>query len=180
MQTRLFQYDALKALSIFLVILGHIFIYTFNQGDNTIVSFINVVNMGMFMFISGFFAGIPTFHGLKKRVRTLLLPTITVGLLYTCIKGGGNFESFLFNQIHLGYWFCLTLFLIYVIHLCSFYIGRGIAKRVKSGIILDVCLILCVLALLLCYALFYHESVPGEALSIPETFNPNTNILILP
>ncbi|WP_455188122.1 acyltransferase family protein [Bacteroides congonensis] len=164
MQKRLFQYDALKVFSIFLVILGHVFIYTFHQFDNLIVSFINVVNMGMFMFISGFFAGKPSLLGLRKRIRSLLIPSITVGVLYSFVKRI-SFESFIVSDLHLGYWFCFTLFCIYVIHLLSYLIGSIMLRN--STIFVDLCFVICVLILLVCYALFYSDCELGRILSIP-------------
>lgn len=84
--TRLYSFDALKVLSIFMVIVGHVFFYSFHEANNLMWKFIDVVNMPMFMFISGFFSGIPTGRGVLKRLRTLVLPTLMAGMLYTFIK----------------------------------------------------------------------------------------------
>ena len=65
--TRLYSFDALKVLSIFMVIVGHVFLYSFHETNNLIWQFIDVVNMAMFMFISGFFSGTPTVKGVLKR-----------------------------------------------------------------------------------------------------------------
>lgn len=93
--TRLYSFDALKVLSIFMVIVGHVFLYSFHETNNLIWQFIDVVNMAMFMFISGFFSGTPTVKGVLKRLRTLILPTLVVGVCYTLIKEE-EFESFFY------------------------------------------------------------------------------------
>ena len=68
--TRLYSFDALKVLSIYMVIVGHVLFYSFHEANNLVWQFIDVVNMPMFMFISGFFSGIPTAKGVLKRLRT--------------------------------------------------------------------------------------------------------------
>lgn len=92
--TRLYSFDALKVLSIYMVIVGHVLFYSFHEANNLVWQFIDVVNMPMFMFISGFFSGIPTAKGVLKRLRTLILPTLMVGMLYTFCKEI-EFESFI-------------------------------------------------------------------------------------
>lgn len=88
--TRLYSFDALKVLSIYMVIVGHVLFYSFHEANNLVWQFIDVVNMPMFMFISGFFSGIPTAKGVLKRLRTLILPTLMVGMLYTFCKFNPN------------------------------------------------------------------------------------------
>lgn len=73
------------------------FFYSFHETNNLIWKFIDVVNMAMFMFISGFFWGTPTAEGILKRLRTLILLTLGVGLCYTLMKER-RFESFLHHQ----------------------------------------------------------------------------------
>lgn len=115
MSNRLFAFDALKFLSIFMVVMGHVYLFSFHNATNSVWQFINCVNMPMFMFISGFFSGKPTVDGVLKRIRTLLLPTLTVGFLYVFIKGI-SLDNFLFNGVHSGYWFCFSLFIFYLLY----------------------------------------------------------------
>lgn len=115
--TRLYSFDALKVLSIYMVIVGHVLFYSFHEANNLVWQFIDVVNMPMFMFISGFFSGIPTAKGVLKRLRTLILPTLMVGMLYTFCKEI-EFESFFI--------FCLCIMAIgFVLHyfVFIFFIG---------------------------------------------------------
>ncbi len=114
MKERIFYYDALKAFSIFVVIMGHVLMYSLHETDNILWKFICVVNMSMFMFVSGLLSGKPNLQGCVKRIRTLLLPTLVVGLTYTYIKGH-PVPDFFTNLFHYGYWFCFTLFMYYLL-----------------------------------------------------------------
>lgn len=164
---RLYSFDALKVLSIFMVIVGHVFLYSFHEANNLIWQFIDVVNMAMFMFISGFFSGIPTVKGVLKRLRTLVLPTLMVGMLYTFIEGK-EFESFFTSSMHKGYWFCFTLFCLYIFYwICN--LLEICFLRCKLGnynkvIFLSVGVIL----VLVCYRFLFQDNILTNALSIPQ------------
>lgn len=119
MKERIFYYDALKAFSILVVIMGHVMMCTFHLQDTMIWKFICVVNMPMFMFVSGLLSGKPNRQGCIKRIRTLLLPTLVVGLIYTYTKRYDIPEFFL-NTFHYGYWFCLTLFMYFLFAFLAF------------------------------------------------------------
>lgn len=119
MKERIFYYDVLKAFSIFIVIMGHILFFSFRESDNIIWRFIDVVNMAMFMFVSGLLSGKPSLSGCKAKIRTLLLPTVIVGIIYTFIKGL-SIPSFFTNGLHFGYWFCLTLWMYHVLNYLIF------------------------------------------------------------
>ena len=43
--TRLYSFDALKVLSIYMVIVGHVLFYSFHEANNLVWQFIDVVNM---------------------------------------------------------------------------------------------------------------------------------------
>lgn len=114
MKERIFYYDALKAFSIFVVIMGHVLMYSLHETDNILWKFICVVNMAMFMFVSGLLSEKNSLQGCVKRIRTLLLPTLVVGLAYTYIKRH-PVPDFFTNLFHYGYWFCFTLFMYYLL-----------------------------------------------------------------
>lgn len=132
MKQRLFAFDALKALSIFLVVMGHVLYFSINSSENLIWQFINVVNMPMFMFISGYFSGSPSAQSIVKRIRTLLLPTFLVGMLF-CLCKGISLNSFLTTPMHSGYWFCFTLFCFnlcyWLLHAGALCVGRRLQIR---------------------------------------------------
>lgn len=95
--------------------MGHVMLYSFHEYDNIIWKFINAVNMAMFMFVSGCFVGNPKWVHMLKKIKTLLIPCISVGLLYTFVKGY-DLPSFFINSLHYGYWFCLTLFMYHLFY----------------------------------------------------------------
>lgn len=167
--TRLYSFDALKVWAIFMVIVGHVFLYSFHETNNLMWKFIDVVNMPMFMFISGFFSGIPTAKGVLKRLRTLILPTLMVGMLYTFIEGK-EFESFFTSSMHNGYWFCFTLFCLYIFYwVCS--LLEKCFQICKLGnynkvIFLSVGVIL----VLVCYRFLFQDNIFTNALSIPQFY----------
>lgn len=164
---RLYSFDALKVLSIFMVIVGHVFLYSFHEVNNLMWKFIDVANMPMFMFISGFFSGVPTVKGILKRLRTLILPTLMVGMLYTFIKEK-ELETFFTSSMHNGYWFCFTLFCLYVFYwICNFL--EECFQRYKLGnynkiIFLSIGVIL----VLVCYRFLFQDNILTNALSIPQ------------
>lgn len=167
--TRLYSFDALKVLSIFMVIVGHVFLYSFHETNNLMWKLIDVVNMPMFMFISGFFSGTPTAKGVLKRLRTLILPTLMVGMLYTFIEGK-EIESFFTSSMHNGYWFCFTLFCLYIFYwICSLLekcFQRCKLEKYNKVIFLSVG----VLLVLVCYRFLFQDNIFTNALSIPQFY----------
>lgn len=163
--TRLYSFDALKVLSIFMVIVGHVFLYSFHETNNLIWQFIDVVNMAMFMFISGFFSGTPTVKGVLKRLRTLILPTLVVGVCYTLIKEE-EFESFFTSSMHNGYWFCFTLFCFYIFYwICSL---LGKCFLCKLELYHKVVFLSLGVILVLVYNRFFFQNNIANALSVPQ------------
>lgn len=163
---RLYSFDALKVLSIFMVIVGHVFFYSFHETNNLIWQFIDVVNMAMFMFISGFFSGTPTVKGVLKRLRTLILPTLVVGILYTFIKEKG-FESFFTSTMHNGYWFCFTLFCLYIFYWIYCLLEK--CFLCKLGNYNRVVFLSVIVILVLIYdKLLFQDNILTNALSIPQ------------
>lgn len=164
---RLYSFDALKVLSIFMVIVGHVFLYSFHEVNNLMWKFIDVVNMPMFMFISGFFSGVPTIKGILKRLRTLILPTLMVGMLYTFIKEK-ELETFFTSSMHNGYWFCFTLFCLYVFYwICNFL--EECFQRYKLGNYnKNHFLSIGVILVLVCYRFLFQDNILTNALSIPQ------------
>lgn len=105
--------DFCKGIAIFLVVLGHVLEKSMHQMNN-LYDFIYLFHMPFFFMLSGYLAwrvkrfDIPFF---KKKARTLLLPCIVVGLLFTMINGG--YDAFVFSEFHNGYWFLWSLFCIW-------------------------------------------------------------------
>ena len=64
----------------------------------------------------------------KKKARTLLLPCLTVGLLFTLVNR--DFDAFIFSECHNGYWFLWSLFCVW----CLFALAKWFVSlcRVKN------------------------------------------------
>ena len=164
---RIYAFDLLKTWSIFLVVVGHVFFFSFHETDNFLWQFIDVVNMPMFMFISGFFSGKASVEGLVKRLRTLLLPTFTVGFLYSSVKGIG-IDSLITSSYHNGYWFCFTLFCLYFFYLICEKIANTVSYCCEKS---DKTLILLsggVASVIGYYRLYVGDSSIADALSLPQ------------
>lgn len=105
--------DALRGLTMILVVFSHLYI-----PNRTIINqlFINF-RMPLFFFISGLISmridqewnGGELRRRLGSKARTLLLPVLIFGTLYSFARGF-SFDEFIFHERKLGYWFTLVLF----------------------------------------------------------------------
>ena len=105
--------DFCKGIAIFLVVLGHVLEKSMHQ-MNSLYDFIYLFHMPFFFMLSGYLAWRVKrfdFSKKKKKARTLLLPYIVVGLLFTLVNG--EYDAFVFNEFHNGYWFLWSLFCIW-------------------------------------------------------------------
>lgn len=128
---RIIWIDFLKLVAIYLVVLGHVILYTGPNGqdamrNNPICVFIYSFHMPLFMTISGFFS-----HKLligqgdiKKKFQQLIIPCISLGIV--CL---------IFNIHTLNFWYLKSLFICYTVWDCFFILFR---KKLWAGIILFV------------------------------------------
>lgn len=129
-QTKRIGYiDALRGLTMILVVFSHIYI----PNDTPLNMFLINLRMPMFFFISGFlsfrmvqsWSGKETISRLGSKVRTMIIPAVTVGLIYTAIYRGELYLNFFTHLTHKGYWFTLALFNM----LLFYYIARWMHER---------------------------------------------------
>lgn len=59
MTQRINYIDRMKGFAILVVVLAHVFLFTFDMGDSLIFKFCASFEMPLFMFVSGFVAFIP-------------------------------------------------------------------------------------------------------------------------
>lgn len=126
MKKRVELFDLLKGWAIFLVIYGHIiYLYDTNSSQNPMLMFIYMFHMPLFIAISGYFIH-PSQdrHTLKdwakKKFLTILLPSITYGVVISMKIGAGmvvrhdiDCRILIKNFIH-GLWFLPVLFILCV------------------------------------------------------------------
>lgn len=131
--------DFCKGIAIFLVVLGHVLEKSMHQ-MNSLYDFIYLFHMPFFFMLSGYLAWRVKrfdFSFFKKKARTLLLPYIVVGLLFTLVNG--EYDAFVFNEFHNGYWFLWSLFCIWCLFaLVKWFISLCRIKKVwiEVGILL--------------------------------------------
>lgn len=96
-----------------LVVFSHLYIPNHSVINQLFINF----RMPLFFFISGLlsmrieqeWSGLELRRRLGSKARTLLLPIMFFGLLYTAVQGH-SLETLLFSRTKLGFWFTLVLF----------------------------------------------------------------------
>ncbi len=128
---RLYYFDMLKGLAIFLVVMGHVLTMCIREIDRAFLfKFIGQVHMPLFFFISGYFTykyiGEETFivPSFWKRFRRLVIPGVICGLIWMIYFPHSGLHSPLdmswsgmwLSQYKNGYWFTITLFEILLLY----------------------------------------------------------------
>lgn len=118
MTNRIVWLDAMKGVAIFLVIIGHV-MNNMHLMNSPVNKWIHLFNMPLFFFLSGFLAFKTSKRSLveniKKKLRSLCIPFLTCGLLYSVAFG--KVEEFILDLHHAGYWFLLSLLTCWLIFL---------------------------------------------------------------
>ena len=117
-EQRAIQFDVLKGIAIFLVVLGHIYRTSLHCRYSAVEDIIYIVHMPLFVLVSGYFTQRMTSwtkHGIysywKGKIFRLLLPLLFIAELHSIISSG---EVGLPLQSMVGaYWFTYALFLIF-------------------------------------------------------------------
>lgn len=120
MKQRLVYVDCMRGIAMLMVIFCHVEVFCFGiQEKEIIASAISIPMLSNFFFISGLFTPpLLSYKQLKKRVLYLILPTITMFLLYVGAYYG-NYAKLIEcvgGEYKWGYWFTFVLFLMNVIH----------------------------------------------------------------
>ena len=135
--TRNMVFDAIKALAIWLVVLGHCVQYLsgWEFWDNALFRLIYSFHMPLFFMVSGFFFAssedLPVWEFLKKKSIALLLPCFTWGIIYSCIY----FQSWphlilsVLFPTNWPLWFLKGLFLVQI----AAYVSLKLAARMGGG-----------------------------------------------
>lgn len=147
-QGRIEWIDALKGLTIILVVYSHIVVNC--KIESNINQFFITFRMPLFFFLSGFVAykankkwtGTQLKADLCKKLRIQLIPTVVFGTLYTILiwstdhgqSAAVGMEHFIYDPFKHGYWFTLVLLemfvLFYLISFLSYNIGNKRAGHI--------------------------------------------------
>ena len=137
MKQRLYYFDMLKGLAIFLVVMGHVITMCIREIDRApLFKFIGEVHMPLFFFISGWFSmrckdnQRPETPSLIQRASRLLIPMIVVSTLWVFYFPGSGiqsplppgFEGLWSSSYKNGYWFTLVLFEITAVYAAATYL----------------------------------------------------------
>lgn len=133
MKPRQHQFDMLKGLAIFMVVMGHVIAFCIRDIDRTpLFKFIAEVHMPLFIFISGWFTlrlddgGRWRAPRLWQRARQLLLPMVVVSTLWILYFPHSGLQSPLDSTFaglwsdtwKNGYWFTPVLFILICAYAC--------------------------------------------------------------
>ena len=160
-------FDAVKALAIWLVVLGHCVQYLsgVDYWNDRLFQFIYSFHMPLFFMISGFFfassAKLGWWEFLSKKALTLLLPCFVWGIV-DAIMYFDSWSQLCANILlptHWPFWFFKGLFLVQVF----VYVIMRLTARIEGGANIRVCSL--ILLSLLVYAMPYM-AVPRVMLPI--------------
>ena len=136
MKQRILFIDNLRALAIFSMIVGHIYVFTWSEHNSLWFNLIQSFNMPLFLLISGMFIKkTVTFSYLKKRARLLLVPFVVVGSLWMLVRQE-PYELLFIESYHQGYWFLPTLFMITFFFIIQRTIMNALEKRLVEKYVL--------------------------------------------
>ena len=151
-QTRNYIFDAIKALAIWLVLLGHCVQYLSGADYHTdaLYQFIYSFHMPLFFMVSGFFFAsslkLNWWQFLQKKAIALLLPCFVWGIFMACatFSTWGTLVENIFLPIHWPFWFLKVLFVVQLFA----YISLKLAGCIKIGELKTLVLaIICSIAL---------------------------------
>lgn len=117
--------DAMRGFTMFLVVLSHCVLFSFNKPDgNVYANIFSSFRMPLFFFVSGFVFFKTNYEWTMGNIKTFLLKKVNVQILspllfflaYIFIKHF-NFVDSLCNTYKMGYWFTFTLFQYFVLFL---------------------------------------------------------------
>lgn len=130
---RLKNIDQLKGFAILLVVIGHVFVYSFGNANTLLFNWLSSFHMPLFMFLSGYMAYNSSLKSksivqlLKNKALALLLPFFLFGIFYTW-SFDLTWYAFFCGSMKLGYWFTFTLFEIFCIYYFICYLFQKINK----------------------------------------------------
>ena len=124
--------DSLKGFAILMVVAGHLM--SFSLGDNPLYTIIYTFHMPLFIWLSGYVVkDNMDARGLIRRICTLLIPFIIVGLSFTYFHGD-DWNYFLHDEFKSGYWYLMVLAIFYLVH----FLVTKICKRLRWRLCLSL------------------------------------------
>lgn len=150
MKQRIEWVDILKGLAIFLVVFGHVEVYSESHLDGFFFRLQDIFCMPLFFFLSGLFAK-PQYSindsilCIKKKFIQLIIPFLVCGSFYVFIMSDKPWWALFWyphGHGHAGYWFILVLFEIYLLFTFCQIITRLITPKGGGRIFLIISFII--------------------------------------
>ena len=116
--------DALRGITMILVVFSHVELFGFYVDEPTLLNSLFIsFRMPLFFFISGFIAykasiewNLQTWWAMsKKKILVQLVPTLFFGMIYTYLYYNTDIYTFITRNGKLGYWFTIVLLEIFLI-----------------------------------------------------------------
>jgi len=125
-KNRIQHIDRLKGFAIILVVIGHIFFFSYQDTQYTGFRFISSFHMPLFMFLSGYvIITPPKWKKAQKKIIQFILPMFVWGIVFSfyCMKRNIlNLEdwnivisTFIMSSSKMGYWYLFDLALFYAV-----------------------------------------------------------------
>lgn len=161
---RLEYLDQMKGIAIFLMVMGHVLLFTFDV-NNCTLSNVFFINMPIFFYVSGYllYKEIDNRRDFVERIKhkayRLLPPWLAISLVTVWV-----YEWNFFSTVCIFYWFFYVLFLLTILVL---FIDYLVFRHIKNAIAYCVALLL-IPILFACqkYSGFYDGYSPAHYLSL--------------
>ena len=171
---RLLYIDALRGLAMLMVVFVHTEIFSFFNFNHTttFMYILSAIHMPLFFFISGVCIYKPNkiydLERIKNDFVRLIIPAISIGLLYTyCVKGG-DCMFFITNSMKAGYWFTISLFEVLMIYYLIYNLTRN-NNKIFMILLWGIAILLFLLKLP--FKMFEGLDTIGNYLCLHQTFN---------
>lgn len=155
--SRIFYIDALKAIAIVLVVMGHTNVIWEVGGSNSMyLPILSVFHMPLFMALSGYVTNVESFN-LVKRAK-MLIPFFVFGFAWTAfvqLPIGGFFTS----EAKYGYWYLYVLF--------AFFVFLSLIRATKQNLYIGMGL---VQVALMGLHFMFHRTITGTTISTDHMF----------
>lgn len=143
MTKRLSWLDALRGFTMILVVAYHVAQFAFHENEKTSasLSFLVLMRMPLFFFVSGFLAYKANFswtvpNALKltwKKIKVQVIPTLVFLCLFVIFKMKGSFADGFMRLMESptkgGYWFTWVLLQMFIIYYVCCYIGKKVSPK---------------------------------------------------
>lgn len=185
MAQRLPQFDVIKGIAIFMVVMGHVLTMCIRDIDQALTfKLIGQTHMPLFFFIAGFFTYRTISNGtpfalprLSQRFTQLVIPMVAVGALWFWYFPHSGLQSplsdtlqgALFDEYKQGYWFPLVLFEIAIIYTITAPLIRLCRSLIGEA---AICLIISIVVALITYSALSPDALNYSSMGLTASFLP--------